>query len=152
MFAQIKNNQVVQWPIYSLTALFPNTSFPFPITADSVPEGYVMVGSIKQPTAAVNQKIVAGQPVQENGQWVQSWIVVNMTAEEVAERNLNKALDVRAERDTRLRNDIDTLNPLRWEAFSPEQQTAWRNYRQALLDLPQQTGFPFMINWPIFPA
>ena len=28
---------------------------------------------------------------------------------------------------------------------------AWQNYRQALRDLPQQTGFPITITWPTKP-
>jgi hypothetical protein len=32
------------------------------------------------------------------------------------------------------------------------QQTAWATYRQALRDIPQQTGYPVNITWPIAPA
>lgn len=42
-------------------------------------------------------------------------------------------------------------NPLRWAALSTEQQDAWAVYRQALLDVPQQAGFPNNITWPTEP-
>jgi hypothetical protein len=48
-----------------------------------------------------------------------------------------------------LLQEVDSIvgNPLRWASFSQTQQTAWANYRQALLDVPQQPGFPNTINW-----
>jgi len=50
---------------------------------------------------------------------------------------------VRTDRDARLAQlDAIVTNPLRWAAFTPEAQTALAAYRQALLDVPQQAGFP----------
>jgi len=58
----------------------------------------------------------------------------------------------RAERNTRLAQlDAQVMNPLRWAAFTPEEQTALAAYRQALLDVPQQAGFPADIDWPPMP-
>jgi hypothetical protein len=54
----------------------------------------------------------------------------------------------RAKRDKLLRETVDAINPMRWESMSPEQQDAWRAYRQALLDVPQQAGFPWNVTWP----
>lgn len=62
-----------------------------------------------------------------------------------------KEMQVRNERDFRLRNDVDSLNPIRWGMLSEEQKTAWGTYRQDLLDIPQQTGFPWKITWPTKP-
>ena len=44
--------------------------------------------------------------------------------------------------------DAVVSNPLRWESFSEEQKDAYRKYRQELLDVPQQPGFPKEIVWP----
>tara|TARA_R110002126_G_scaffold286351_1_gene437999 strand:- start:621 stop:1031 length:411 start_codon:yes stop_codon:yes gene_type:complete len=59
------------------------------------------------------------------------------------------ASNARGQRDALLA-ELDSIvgNPLRWASFSSEQQTSWANYRQALLDVPQQAGFPNTINWP----
>jgi len=59
---------------------------------------------------------------------------------------------MRVERDTRLAQ-LDALvgNPLRWASFSAESQAALVAYRQALLDVPQQPGFPQEIDWPEMP-
>lgn len=63
------------------------------------------------------------------------------------------AAQARAKRDALL-SEVDSIvgNPLRWASFSQTQQTAWADYRQALLDVPQQPGFPNTINWPTKPT
>ncbi len=56
--------------------------------------------------------------------------------------------EVRAKRDNLLKETVDSVNPMRWEALTELQKDAWRAYRQALLDVPQQEGFPTNIVWP----
>lgn len=60
------------------------------------------------------------------------------------------AAQVRAQRDRLLASEIDPIasNTLRWNALTPEQQTDLAAYRQALLDVPQQEGFPQEVVWP----
>ena len=59
---------------------------------------------------------------------------------------------LRSERDGLLA-EVDAFvgNPLRWATLSAEQQNAWAVYRQALLDVPQQSGFPNDVVWPVKP-
>ena len=49
--------------------------------------------------------------------------------------------------------EVDAIagNALRWATLSAEQQGAWAVYRQALLDVPQQAGFPNDVVWPVKP-
>ena len=49
--------------------------------------------------------------------------------------------------------EIDPIvsNPLRWGSLSDEQQLAFTVYRQNLLDIPQQEGFPHNVVWPTKP-
>jgi hypothetical protein len=63
------------------------------------------------------------------------------------------AAAVRAERNYRLTAEVDLIagNALRWAALSDEQRQAWADYRQALLDVPQQAGFPHNVTWPSKP-
>lgn len=146
MFAKIENNQVVEWPIPSLTTLFPNTSFPSPLTEAHMPDGYVMVDVIPQPMPGAGEKVVPGLPILQDGQWVQSWNVVSMDAQEIAEREQAKAVDVRAERN-RLLTESDWTQV----ADAPVDQAAWAQYRQALRDITTQSGFPSAVTWPVAP-
>lgn len=61
-----------------------------------------------------------------------------------------QAVVIRSTRDSILANTVDPLvsNPLRWGGMTAEQQAAWAAYRQALLDIPQQSGFPHNVIWP----
>lgn len=70
------------------------------------------------------------------------------------ELDAEAAAAVRAERDMKLATEVDTIagNALRWAALTAEQQQAWADYRQALLDIPQQSGFPHDVVWPTKPT
>ena len=62
------------------------------------------------------------------------------------------AAEVRADRDGRLA-EVDAVagNVLRWAALDADTQATWAEYRQALLDVPQQAGFPNDVVWPVKP-
>jgi hypothetical protein len=69
-----------------------------------------------------------------------------------AELDASTAEQVRGERDARLM-DVDAVagNTLRWAALTSAEQAIWAVYRQALLDVPQQEGFPSEVTWPVAP-
>jgi hypothetical protein len=60
---------------------------------------------------------------------------------------------MRGMRDYLLRSNVDPIvtNPLRWTEMTAEQQQAWADYRRALLDITDQSGFPHDITWPTKP-
>ena len=60
---------------------------------------------------------------------------------------------IRQERNGILTTVVDPLvsNPLRWADLTSDKQAEWATYRQALLDVPQQAGFPTNITWPTKP-
>ena len=61
--------------------------------------------------------------------------------------------ELRFERDQKLLTVVDPVvtNPLRWNSLTSEKQTEYTNYRQALLDLPQNTADPRYPTWPTPP-
>ena len=63
------------------------------------------------------------------------------------------ATTVREERNIKLVYEVDTIagNALRWAALTEAKRQEWSDYRQALLDVPQQTGFPHDVVWPTKP-
>lgn len=70
-----------------------------------------------------------------------------------AELDAALAEQLRVERNGLL-TEVDAIagNALRWATLSAEQQDAWAVYRQALLDVPQQAGFPNDVVWPVKPT
>ena len=73
------------------------------------------------------------------------WINPNVITTEMI------AINKRNIRNVELKRHVDTLNPIRWNAMTQEQQQAWIDYRQALLDVPEQSGWPTVITWPVKP-
>lgn len=60
-------------------------------------------------------------------------------------------IEARTQRDYFL-SLIDRVNPIWYSTLSTEQQQELQQYRQQLLDVPQQSGFPTSIEWPIKPS
>lgn len=67
---------------------------------------------------------------------------LDLTATEQAIRKL---------RDIEL-NNVDKINPVWFSTLSTAQQQELAAYRQALLDVPQQAGFPESVTWPEKPT
>jgi hypothetical protein len=69
-----------------------------------------------------------------------------------ARQLLGETDNVRGLRDTLLiEMDVIISNPIRWASMTPEKQAEWVQYRQLLLDIPQQAGFPLDVIYPTPP-
>jgi len=55
-------------------------------------------------------------------------------------------------RDQLLRDNVDTMNPIRYAGLTNEQQAEIAQYRTDLLNVPQQAGWPTDVNWPTKPS
>ena len=71
-----------------------------------------------------------------------------------AELDAELAASLRGQRDELLTSEVDPVagNALRWAALTSADREAWSDYREALLDLPAQAGFPNTITWPTKPT
>ena len=91
MLIKIENGKPVGNPINneSFYRLFPETSFPAILTPEDVEAfGYGVYALTPQPILGVYEKAVEITPVKDdNGVWVQTWEVVPMSAQEIAEKN-----------------------------------------------------------------
>ena len=69
------------------------------------------------------------------------------------ELDIIAAKNVRSDRDFRLNYEVDPVvtNPLLWAELTLEKQESWKQYRLALKDIPQQSGFPYSVTWPTKP-
>ena len=135
-------DNVIKYP-YSFGNLrmdFPNVSFPAEVNDESINQFYVYrVQSTARPSYDDTVNTLVDSVELVNEKWVQKWIVENIT-EEVA------IFNVRRKRD-RLLSETD------WLALSDNVLTEeWAAYRQALREVPQQTGFPFEVVWPVEPS
>jgi len=143
MYVKVKDGAVEKFP-YLLRQLKednPNTSFPASIPEATLNSyGVYTVTEVTKPTCDyATQEVVENNPVLADGVWTQSWSV-NSRPTDVASGY------VRNERNQRL---IDTDH----HALSdtPSMTTGMSTYRQALRDVPAQSGFPLNVTWPTKP-
>lgn len=59
------------------------------------------------------------------------------------------SIEVREKRNALL-SDLDSIvsNPLRWNELTDQKKEEYSQYRESLLNVPQQAGFPHEIIWP----
>jgi hypothetical protein len=67
---------------------------------------------------------------------------------------INTAYQIKYARITRNQalTEIDAVSPVRYANLTTDQQTELQQYRQLLLDVPQQLAFPTVIDWPSRPT
>lgn len=59
--------------------------------------------------------------------------------------------EIKYRRNLYLEKSDSYVLPDRWEDYTVEQKQAWKDYRQALRDIPQQAEYPTVIDWPVTP-
>jgi hypothetical protein len=81
-----------------------------------------------------------------DGKWYTKYSVADMDDEAKTAKDAEQAKSVRTTRDEKLK-DSD------WSqvADAPVDKTVWATYRQALRDVPTQSGFPWEVTWPTQP-
>jgi hypothetical protein len=148
-YARIENNIVVEYPVFAgdIQLRYPNVSFSIPLVP---PEGYVGVVGAPFPTIDYTKNVVEGTPELIQDTWTQVWVVSDATPEQIAQRTDQKGNEVRAERNGKLAKCDWTQ--LYDSPLNPDEKLAWGLYREALRMVPQQTGFPWTVNWPPEPG
>lgn len=90
----------------------------------------------------VEGDVLAGRYILDNG------VPRVMTSEEHAEELLVAAIAIDGARARAERDRLLSMSDWTQAADAPVDGQAWRVYRQALRDVPQQAGFPYQIVWP----
>lgn len=85
-YALIVDEQVAEYPIYSLFDKYPNISFTIPITSTEFPPGIVEVQEVAAPTVNYTQDVREDTPVKVGEVWQQTWSVLQTPQEEVTKR------------------------------------------------------------------
>lgn len=158
MFAEIKNGAVITFP-YDYDTLVqknPYTAFSqstllemYANTTDNLDGNeLVRVTQADQPAFdKQTQKVIQDSaPALVDGVWTLGWSVQALTEEEQNAQNTAQANAVRKDRDAKLaetdwrfRSDMTPSQP-------------WKDYCQALRDVPGQTGFPWTVVFPTKPG
>lgn len=145
MYALVENGQIVKYP-YSATDLIranPQTSWPRGMLSDSLLSSFgVLPVYGDAPLCAPGQVADEVTPTFDGSQWNRQFVTRACTQTETD----NQAALVRSERDQKL-----TASDWTQVADAPVDQAAWATYRQELRDIPQQSGFPFDVSWPVAP-
>lgn len=92
-----------------------------------------------------NGKVI-DMPPKPEGEYVFDYSVKQWVFD--TQKATNKAL---FKRDALLADGPDRISPLWWDSMTVEVKAAWTKYRQDLLDVPNQPGFPKTIVWPTRP-
>ena len=142
MYVKIVDSKVSVFP-YTLDALKtanPNVSFPVSIPDATLAEyGVYPVTKVDAPNHDPQLvKVTMTNPTLVDGKWTQTWTQSNRPTSEAA-------FNMRHERD-KLLTETDYL-ALSDQTLTTEMTT----YRQALRDVPAQSGFPFNVTWPVKP-
>lgn len=126
---------------------FPQTSFSVNGPSDEflAEMGYAKVNTFR-PHDRRTEKLLPCAPVLEDG-WVYTVVVADKTAEEIQADADSEAAKVRAQRNA-------LLSSCDWTqvADAPVDSLAWAVYRQKLRELPEQEGFPWVVDWPLPPS
>ena len=142
MYVKLKDGEPEQFPysVWQLRNDNSQTSFPKDIS-NSILETFDVfeVTKLDEPDYDhLVQDLVEGTPVYNNERWEVSYTAVNKSdadAKEAVRRQRNSLL---AGTDWMALSDV-TLSE------------AWTTYRQALRNIPLQSGFPANVTWPTKP-
>lgn len=137
------NNRAVPYPISSFKKDYPNVEFTGTPSDEFLHQFGIFVAEIPTPPAhdsrthsTVQSNFVFNK---EQGKWNGVWEIKPLPLEQASRNQRTKRDELIRETDWRFMID---QNP------TPE----WRDYRQALRDVPQQPGFPYSVEWPVQPG
>lgn len=143
--AKIENGAPTQ--VGYFTSVFPNVSFP----AEGPSQEWMEENSAMPVVTWIEEynplteKVVDCAPYIQ-GDSVYTVEVVAMTEQEIATATARTAASVRGQRARLLFESDWTQLP-----DASVDSAAWATYRQALRDVPTQTGFPTEVSWPTAP-
>lgn len=94
----------------------------------------------------IGTKDVVNKPTQPSNNHVWDWATKSWQLDLI-----QASLSMRQQRNNLL-SSIDRMNPIWYASLSSAEQQELAAYRIALLNVPQQAGFPETIEWPTKPT
>lgn len=151
----VNTGEIIAYPQYEghIQIAHPELQFPIAIHHPVIPNEFQPVILTVEPEAiSYHHKVMEVYPVLNNGIYTQNFINVELTNEELLAKKDAYSVTARAERDTRLVASDTKVLPDMWDYYTAQQKLEWKDYRQALRDVPELKGFPFEFEWPISPT
>jgi hypothetical protein len=145
-YCYVENNTIVEGP-RGLPRSWRNISGLDMMDAD----GLLAIGwfPVRLDEGIVDEKFVGSMFIIHTNEVVEMKLWSKYTADEKAEMDRQVASAIRAERNTKLSEcDWTQLNDTPLDNTA---KVAWTTYRQALRDIPTQSGFPHNVVWPVKP-
>lgn len=87
---------------------------------------------------------------QEDDSWAQVMVQIEISEERYLNNVAVQTQVVKADRDRMIASTDWIVTKSIEEGTSVSQ--AWKDFRQALRDIPEQEGFPFNVTWPTLPV
>lgn len=137
MYALIENGEITRYNV-TLPTTVGNTSIPRGATGLDAFGLYPIVGD--EPSHTERQRIAGPQYVFDGKQ-------VNRVFTVEAIPDAEKAGQIRSERDSKIAETDWTQG----KDIPDNISSKWAVYRQALRDVPAQSGFPWTVQWPTKP-
>ena len=133
---------------------YPNISFPKPLSLyvldtyglDAILEG-------PKPQTTPPYETVIRQGIEEiDGKWFKKYAIGPIFNNEEDKKSYKLKIDTKASEDIRkTRNNL--ISESDWMGCSDViMSNEWKDYRQALRDIPEQEGFPHSVDWPTQPS
>lgn len=149
-YIHAENSIVIEYP-YSIDKMRsdnPQTSFPLEMSAEELAEWGVFAVEEQDPPSYSEQteSIELQPPALVNGVWIRSWLVTKASLEEINSRTIKQAATIRKQRNGVL-TATDYTQLVDYPGSDIQKQILTQ-FRQALRDIPQQTGFPWNVIWP----
>ena len=151
MWVKVLDGQVVGYPYgrRELAVDYPNTSFPETISEELLAAFGIAVVRMQDPPphSPIYHNCTRIEPVFDGENWVETWIVEDVSTEETEIRRAEVIAQIRALRSAKLAECDWTQLP-----DATADKAAWAEYRQALRDITLIDGFPDNVSWPSAPA
>lgn len=158
MYREISNGEI--FSEYQLRAKYPHKSFPKKFNQNVCADlGVDLILTPDMQVPSSPYKVVEKNGIEQNADGDWQWVFVErdlfpatdektteqLIAEYEAQQQEAQAESMREKRD-------ELLSRTDWMACSDVVMSdEWKAYRQALRDIPQQSGFPETIEWPTKP-
>ena len=147
MYIKLNNGVPEQYSIWQLRKDNPNVSFPKDPPVELL-EGWNVYPYTVADKPTYNhdtQYILNDTWRQVNNSWIKDWTIHDHAPEELSERIRERRNVLLQESDWVVTKAVEQNAA---DSLGIQVPVVWLDYRQALRDIPQQTGFPDSVTWP----